>query len=560
MEKKKINNENNTNNTKNAGNRNGARNRINTSKTKKAAAYSRTKKGKGGLRRQPVLAGIFCAVAAAAIALGIFISVQNQNTYEKQVITLYAQEDESQAEEESNSEGGMDDGSTSSLKQVRDYGVDLPDTFQNPPVFESTFTYTGDTVLDTANRYAAMYDYDKAIETIQAVSDYESNEEYTKALEEYDLEKSRLFQWSDNYTITHIFFHTLIVDPAKTFDESLSSKAQVIAYNEAMTTVDEFVKIIQKLYDDGYVLVGLHDVAEMVTQPDGTQVMQMKPIYLPAGKTPFVLSQDDVCYYEYMTGQGFADRFVLDENGKITNEYTLDDGTVIRGSFDVLTILEDFIEAHPDFSYRGARGTIAVTGYNGVFGYRTSDYWYNWNCDYFDAENAEERQSKYYNNENIEADKESAREIANAMKELGWTIASHSWGHIYIGSSSYERVCWDSDMWEREVESIVGDTDIIIFAFGEDLDSWQGYAADNQKFQYLKQKGFNYYCNVDASSEYWIQIGENKDYFRQARRNLDGTRMWEAVMSYTDSSYKNRLSDLFDARDIFDSARPTPVE
>ena len=105
-----------------------------------------------------------------------------------------------------------------------------------------------------------MYDYDKAIETIKAVSGYESNAEYTKALEEYDLEKSRLFQWNDNYTITHIFFHTLIVDPEKTFDVSLSSKAQVIAYNEAMTTIDEFVKIIQKMYDDGYVLVGLHDV------------------------------------------------------------------------------------------------------------------------------------------------------------------------------------------------------------------------------------------------------------------------------------------------------------
>ena len=60
-----------------------------------------------------------------------------------------------------------------------------------------------------------MYDYDKAIETIQAVSGYESNAEYTKALEEYDLEKSRLFQWNDNYTITHIFFHTLIVDPER---------------------------------------------------------------------------------------------------------------------------------------------------------------------------------------------------------------------------------------------------------------------------------------------------------------------------------------------------------
>lgn len=536
-----------------------SRTKINTKQTSQATSEkSRKKQHVPG--RQSILAGCFCVLAAASIVLGVSVSEKNKNTYEKQVITLYAQPDENELEQQTNPEAGMDEGISSGLKQVRDYGVSLPDTFQNPPVFESTFVSTGDTVLDTANRYAAMYDYDKAIETIQAVSGYESNAQYIKALQEYDLEKSRLFQWNDNYTITHIFFHTLIVDPAKTFDESLSSKAQVIAYNEAMTTVNEFVKIIQKMYDDGYVLVGLHDIAEMVTQPDGTQIMQMKPIYLPAGKTPFVLSQDDVCYYEYMTGQGFADRFVVTEDGKVTNEYTLDDGTVIRGSFDVLTILEDFIEAHPDFSYRGAKGTLAVTGYNGVFGYRTSDYWYNWNCDYFDQQNAQERQRLYYNNENIEADKAAATQVANAIKDLGWTIASHSWGHIYIGSSSYERVSWDTDMWEREVVPIVGDTDIIIFAFGEDLDGWQGYAADNQKFLYLKQKGFDYFCNVDASSEHWIQIGTNKDYFRQARRNLDGTRMWEAVMSYTDSRYKNRLSDLFDTREIFDPARPTPVE
>ena len=287
----------------------------------KNASQKRSKKHrkKQVFGRQSIFAGGFCIVAALAIVIGIFVSNKTKIPYEKQVITLYEKENESLAEQQTNPEAGMDEGISSGLKQVRDYGVKLPESFQNPPIFESTFTSTGDTVLDTANRYAAMYDYDKAIETIQAVSGYESNAEYTKALEEYDLEKSRLFQWNDNYTITHIFFHTLIVDPEKTFDVSLSSKAQVIAYNEAMTTIDEFVKIIQKMYDDGYVLVGLHDVAEMVTQPDGTQIMQMKPIYLPAGKTPFVLSQDDVCYYEYMTGQGFADRFVLDENGKIKN-------------------------------------------------------------------------------------------------------------------------------------------------------------------------------------------------------------------------------------------------
>ena len=61
---------------------------------------------------------------------------------------------------------------------------------------------------------------------------------------------------------------------------------------------------------------------------------------------------------------------------------------------------------------------------------------------------------------------------------------------------------------------------------------------------------------MDASTSYWMQMGNN--YLRMARRNLDGYRLYED-MTQTDPS-KKRLSDLFDAAQIFDSARPTPVE
>ena len=37
---------------------------------------------------------------------------------------------------------------------------------------------------------------------------------------------------------------------------------------------------------------------------------------LPEGKKPFVMSQDDVCYYEYMDGDGFASRMIIGEDGK----------------------------------------------------------------------------------------------------------------------------------------------------------------------------------------------------------------------------------------------------
>ena len=39
--------------------------------------------------------------------------------------------------------------------------------------------------------------------------------------------------------------------------------------------------------------------------------MVKKQIMLPEGKKPFVMSQDDVNYYVYMEGHGFADKMVL---------------------------------------------------------------------------------------------------------------------------------------------------------------------------------------------------------------------------------------------------------
>ena len=52
-----------------------------------------------------------------------------------------------------------------------------------------------------------------------------------------------------------------------------------------------------------------------------------------------------------------------------------------------------------------------------------------------------------------------------------------------------------------------------------------------------------------------MQKGTN--YFRMARRNLDGYRLYQDTVQ--EDPAKKRLGDLFDARDIFDSARPTPV-
>ncbi len=426
---------------------------------------------------------------------------------------------------------------------------------------EPTLKETGDPLLDEANRLAAGYDYDAAIELIRSVEDYGNITRYNDAIAEYTAKKSALKPFQINNNITTIFFHSLIADPTRAFDPSIAGD-KVNDYNLVMTTIDEFAKIMDEMYANNFVLVDIYDVARMEEQPDGTKVMRYQQILLPEGKKPFILSVDDLSYYEYMTGHGYPSKLVVGEDGKVTNEMTLVDGTVIQGSFDVLPCLEDFIEMHPDFSYRGGRAIAALTGYNGVLGYRTCDFWYNDSCEYYEATEANEKYKREEisgPNPNIEKDKEEARKVAEAIKAMGWHFASHSWGHKNLGSCSMETFNWDADMWDREVRPILGEeTDILIFPFGADIGSWRGYTYEgyNERYDIMKNKhGFDYFLNVD-SNQYFMQ--RTDEYMRFGRRNVDGERLWEAVKAEAgDENYKDRLDDLFkDATAIIDPLRP----
>lgn len=59
-------------------------------------------------------------------------------------------------------------------------------------------------------------------------------------------------------------------------------------------------------------------------------------------------------------------KLIVDDKGKIRNEYVEDDGSVSVGDYDMVPLIDRFVEKHPDFSYRGAKGILALTGYNGI--------------------------------------------------------------------------------------------------------------------------------------------------------------------------------------------------
>ena len=123
-------------------------------------------------------------------------------------------------------------------------------------------------LLKDAEALALTYDYDGAIALINASPELSGNPEAEKALASYEETKKTLVR-ADIGTVTHVFFHSLIMDNKKAFDGDADEKG----YNQVMTTKTEFLRILEQMYDRGYVLVKMHDLAHEVTAEDGSKKM-----------------------------------------------------------------------------------------------------------------------------------------------------------------------------------------------------------------------------------------------------------------------------------------------
>lgn len=384
-------------------------------------------------------------------------------------------------------------------------------------------------VLEETDLMAQMYDYDRAIETVKAFEGYEEIEEMVAAIASYEEQKAACVVWPDNTHISHLFVHSLIVDTARAFGPK---SKQALGYNVNMVTVDEFNRMLEQLYERGYVIISVHDMAERVVGDDGVEKLVKKQILLPEGKIPFVFSQDDVNYYSTQDGDGLGERIVLDENGLPTVEYILEDGTAVYGEYDTVPIIDRFVREHPDFSYHGRKGILAITGFEGALGYDTG-----LSMPKYDGMSEEDKMAI------INEERAKATAVADALKADGWEFASHSYTHGYMDKISLERFQYDHRRWSEEVAPILGNTDIYIYPYGNDICSWVAYKGD--KFDVMREYGFWYFCNVQHNEQYWVQIREG--YFRQARIDVDGQTLmlWPKDLRY-----------FFDVDYVKDKSRP----
>ena len=357
--------------------------------------------------------------------------------------------------------------------------------------------------ISTAAKQAAGYDYQAAINTLDSYKDAATGRELTDemaaARAAYTTAMTELVVWDDPTAIANLSFHVLIQDSTRAY----SSTENGNSYRTNFITTAQFSAILEQLYKNGYVLVNLESCIAENTGADGKVTYTTKPIYLPADKTPIMITETLVNYFEYMTdgngdgkpdaeGDGFASRLVVDA-GEIKAEYIDASGKTNIGDYDLVPILNTFIDAHPDFTYRGAKAILAVTGSQGIFGWRTDK----------DASLIS-----------------GAKDIVEILRADGYQIACNSFANLdYSGRTSIAQINGDMEQWATHIAPIVGDVDIMVIAKGSAIKTRGG------GFTAMEEAGFHYIIDrTDAPS-----AELTSEYFHQHRVMVTGENLYSGA-------------------------------
>ena len=313
------------------------------------------------------------------------------------------------------------------------------------------------------------------------------------AVKNYWSEDQLTQEWGPNQVVEHLFFHPVIAYPQWAFHDGPTPQSQKDGLDDWMVTVDEFNKILQSVYDNGYILVRMEDVWSEQINENGEARMVRNTLKLPEGKKPLVISFDDVNYYPYMLEEGFTSKLVLGDDGQIWAE-TRDPFTgevSLTQDLDATPILDNFVLEHPDFSLNGAKAIYSLTGYEGILGYRTQN----------DIDIAADDPARPAFDAKRQQEIEAVKPVIQRLKETGWTFGSHTWGHINLSTSSMERIQRDTLRWAEEVGSLVGPTNILFYPHGArpDGDHDQGESYGEQ-FKWLQSQGFRVFASVGINS------------------------------------------------------------
>lgn len=358
-------------------------------------------------------------------------------------------------------------------------------------------------LIQESEYYAASCDFDKAIAVLDTFSgDPDKFSDLVACREKYENGDAQLVIWEDVTQIPMLSFSD-IIDPDTGFS---GSKASYNRYYCVSAT--EFTAILEDLYENGFMLVDLDDIFTVNQGNEGELIISKKELRLPQGKKPIILV--------HCQPEGFANKLTVDASGKFVSQKA-EDGSA---AYDFVPLLEDFIAKNPAFSLKGSRAVLALTGYNGLFGYSLED------------------------SANI-------TKVAQALKDAGYTLAGNTFANARYSKLELEELDEDIAKWENDVESLIGETDILVFAQSNDIDgdSKEPYSNSTKKvrerYEKLQEAGFRFYLGVSYNGSTWMSF--SKESVRIGRVMILGNNLKEKAAMY--ASYFDALT-IYEEYDI----------
>lgn len=296
-----------------------------------------------------------------------------------------------------------------------------------------------------------------------------------------------------NGSVEVLYVRNLIAYPEITYSAACK---YTDSFDSSMITPSEFQKIIEGLYERNYILVPAESLAK-----DG----KISGVDCPKGKRPVVIMVEDLTYPASKAGNGTVDRIGFDQDGTLCT-YT---GTQVSYDNESVLILESFISQHPDFTYKGARGCISLTGFDGIFGYRTQD-----------GKGTDE-----------------AKSVAEYLKNNGWTFACNTYAYADMTKKTVDGIKEDTETWKNEVGSITGDVSVYIWPYGSSIRKGEAH-------EYLFSQGFTLFCGVGSTP------------YRAAEPDGNGVFVdRKALSGYALQNRASSFSELFDAAEVIDNIR-----
>ena len=417
---------------------------------------------------------------------------------------------------------------SNSIDRMQEEKVAKEQQAQQESLAAEQLAFEAQELLARAEVLAQGYNYQEAVDLLDTYTG-EPTQEMTVKRAEYVNAKSALVEHQDPTLIPNLSFHVLIHDLSRAMadDDNLAGQ-----YNRNFVSTEEFSKILNQLYLNNYVLVDFDSFVTSNSVDGTTSSLFADSIWLPEGKKPVMITETMVNYFNYMVdsnddgkpdsgGDGFASRLVVDGNGDIKAEYVDENNVTHTGNYDLVPILEDFIARHPDFCYQGARAILAVSGSEGIFGYRIQ------------SETIAKKGQDYYNEQVVGATK-----VVEALKAKGYRLACYSFDNKDYKNISAAMVQEDLQKWRSQISPVIGELDTIVFARGGDIGDYTG-----GKFDVLTAAGFRFM--IKSSETPYTEI--NNAFVRQSRLMVTGENMVAKASMFTDSG-------LFDPNTVLDLA------